>query len=238
MATGVTSKFALAAVAAVGLYVPTLGLPLPDSCMHTIGVAGAAPAPSRSCGGDLRECLRQSADLRQTTFGGRYVTAEDVARCVEAFNSCIHGGGASGNPPATSPARREAGGLPNRFRVSVQGITEDCRRDGDSVTCTTTLSPLADGIDTYDGTITGTISGMTLTGTRILNDAGHQPTDPSCGWRMESSNPVTLRFSPDGKVTINEGPGRTRQSTSGSCHGTGEFATPASESTGTWSASG
>jgi hypothetical protein len=82
MATGVTSKFALAAVAAVGLYVPTLGLPLPDSCMHTIGVAGAAPAPSRSCGGDLRECLRQSADLRQTTFGGRYVTAEDVARCV------------------------------------------------------------------------------------------------------------------------------------------------------------
>lgn len=229
--TPLLPKLALATAAAVGMYVPTLGLPLPGAC--------AGPSPS--CGGDLRECLRQSADMRQTTFGGRYVTAEDVSRCVEAFNSCIHGGASRGGntgPPATAPAGAGAASLPNRFTVTVKGLGDDCRRDGDSVTCTTTLNPLPDGIDTYDGTVTGTLSGMTMTGTRTFNDAGHQPTDPSCGWTMESSDPVTMRFSPDGTVTMKQGPGTTRQSTSGSCHGTGEFDTPASESSGTWSAKG
>jgi hypothetical protein len=44
-----------------------------------------AAAPSLTCGGDLRECLRLSA--KTEIYGARYVTAEDVARCVEAFNT-------------------------------------------------------------------------------------------------------------------------------------------------------
>ncbi len=65
-------KIALSTVAAAALHVPTSVSPQHDSCTWTAGVAGAAPTPSPSCGGDLRECLRQSADMRQTTFGGRW----------------------------------------------------------------------------------------------------------------------------------------------------------------------
>ncbi len=104
----ILTKVALGTVAAVGLYVPSIVAVLPDSCVIGIGIgigiAGAAP--SASCGGDLRECLRQSADMRQTTFGGRFVTAEDVARCTEAFEACIHGGAARGGsqpPPGSRP---------------------------------------------------------------------------------------------------------------------------------------
>ena len=116
--TQLLHKLALTAAAAVGLYVSTLGLPLPVSC--------AAPSPS--CGGDLRECLRQSADMRQTTFGGRYVTAEDVARCMEAFNASIH---------------------------SVTGMkTEHVESDG--ADCATTSE--GSGPFTYDFTTNGTVS--------------------------------------------------------------------------------
>ncbi len=73
-------KLALSTVVAGALYVPILVSPQHDSCTWTAGVAGAAPTPSPSCGADLRECLRKSADMRQTTFGGRFVTAEDVSR--------------------------------------------------------------------------------------------------------------------------------------------------------------
>ncbi len=45
MTTGLLPKLALATVAAVGLYISTLGLPLPGSCLRTIGVAGVRPVP-------------------------------------------------------------------------------------------------------------------------------------------------------------------------------------------------
>ncbi len=104
MVTGFLSKLAVVTVAAVGLYIPTIGLPVPlGSCLRTVGVAAAAP--SQTCGGDERECLRRSA--KTGLYGVRYVTPEDVAKCVEAFNACIHGtlnGGGNPVPPtSTSP---------------------------------------------------------------------------------------------------------------------------------------
>ncbi|POX74484.1 hypothetical protein, partial [Mycobacterium kansasii] len=83
------TRLALATVAAMGLYVATLGIPMASRCD---GVAGAAP--SRSCSSDLRECLRLSA--KTGIYGARYVTADDVAKCVDAFNECIHGGAGAG----------------------------------------------------------------------------------------------------------------------------------------------
>lgn len=91
------SKLALATVAAMGLYIPSFSLPVADSCLQTGAVASAEPSPT--CGGDLRECLRLSANMHPTTFGVRYVTAEDVARCMEGFEACIHGTVSGGNPP-------------------------------------------------------------------------------------------------------------------------------------------
>ncbi|MFN8071140.1 MAG: hypothetical protein U0R66_04935 [Mycobacterium sp.] len=104
----ILTKVALGTVAAVGLYLPSIVAVLPDSCVNGIGIAGAAPSPS--CGGDLRECLRKSADMRQTTFGGRFVTAEDVARCTEGFDACIHGGAARGGSPSPPGSRPPQGG--------------------------------------------------------------------------------------------------------------------------------
>lgn len=143
----VSSPNCHASEAAVGLYAPTLGLPLPNSCLRTIGVAGAAPAPSPSCGGDLRECLRLNADLRQTLFG-RYVTADDVARCMEAFNVCIRGGArACGNrpPPPSTPTRETGKGLPPRFVIKTQFGTCDCIKTGDALNCTMTGDNLPPG---------------------------------------------------------------------------------------------
>jgi hypothetical protein len=98
---------AAATAGAVGLYMHAMGAFEPlDGCLPTGAVASAAPSPT--CASDLRECLRQSADLRQTTFGGRYVTAEDVARCMEVFNACIHGGASGGGNQA--PPSNSAGG--------------------------------------------------------------------------------------------------------------------------------
>lgn len=132
-------KTALAALAAIGLFLP-FGAPVAGSCLRTIGVAGAAPSPSPSCSSDLRECLRASADLHQTTFGGRYVPADDVARCMDAFRSCISGGASSGGkpvPPTTtsedSGARK---GLPQHFKVAAGGgVTSDCTVSGETVRC-------------------------------------------------------------------------------------------------------
>ncbi|WP_310767798.1 hypothetical protein [Mycobacterium sp. Z3061] len=108
MITRLIPKLALGTVAALGFYLPTFGLPIPGSCLHPIGIAGATP--SASCGGDLRECLRMSADMRQTTFGGRFVTAEDVARCTEIFNACIHGGASRGGTQVPPPDSRSPQG--------------------------------------------------------------------------------------------------------------------------------
>ena len=59
MITRLLPKLALATVAAIAMYASTLGLPVLGSCLGKAGVADAAPSPT--CGGDLRECLRLSA---------------------------------------------------------------------------------------------------------------------------------------------------------------------------------
>ena len=44
MVTGFLSKLAVVTVAAVGLYIPTIGLPVPQgSCFRTVGINAALP---------------------------------------------------------------------------------------------------------------------------------------------------------------------------------------------------
>lgn len=227
-------RLAVVTVAAVGIYLPTLGIPLPGSCTQTGAVASAGPSPS--CSGDLRECLRQSADLRQTTFGGRYVTAEDVARCVEAFNACIRGTMGSGaTPPAsTAPTREtEAAGLPRRFDLDHGGgAVSDCRVDGDSVACTAKWNT-AD--DTFDATFTGTASGLTMTGTTTTHRVGHAPDDPGCAIEETYVGPVTYTFNPGGKVNFTAGPNQRQSRFSGSCSGSNSGTTVVMKGTAAWS---
>ena len=239
MVIGLVPKLALATVAAVGLYIPTLGLPLTGSCMPTIAVAGAAPAPPPSCGGDLRECLRLSADLRQTTFGGRYVTAEDVARCMETFNACIHGslhGGNPAPPTSTSAADNSRKGLPQRFGIDNDYIAIDCRVSGETVTCTESMKTPGTGVDSFTGMVTGTLDGLTMTGTATSHLTGHDVGEPACTYTEDISGPVTYIFSPDGTVMMRQGPNQRQKTNSGSCSGSDSGTTPLWENTGKWSA--
>lgn len=230
------SKAVLAALSAVGMFLP-YGSPLPGSCLHTIGVAGAAPAPS--CGGDLRACLRQSADLNQTTFGGRYVSADDVAMCMEAFRACISGGdggGGSTNPPqsAASGAGTSAASLPSRFGIDHgDGVVSDCRITENSATCTANWKTAN---DSYNAEFTGTLSGMTMAGTTTTHRSGHAPDDPGCAIEERYTGPVTYIFSPGGGATFTAGPNERQSTFSGSCSGSNSGTTAVVEGTATWSA--
>ena len=232
-------KTALAALAALGLFLP-FGAPLPGSCLRTIGVAGAAPSPSPSCGGDLRECLRLSADLRQTTFGGRYVTAEDVARCMEAFNACTHGTLRGGNPnPPKSPSSGGSNekGLPQHFGISLpNGASYDCRRNGDALDCAISWNPLSAGMIARTGEVTGTLSGLTMTGSSADHIKG-DPGDSGCSADVEFSGPATYVFSPDGTVSMHEGPYQAEVTFRGTCSSnpSSSRTDPATEWIGKWS---
>lgn len=238
MATTLVPKLAMASAAAIALYVPTLGLPLPGSCERTGSVASAAPSPT--CASDLRDCLRVSA--REGLYGVRYVTAEDVARCMEIFNSCIHGGASSGgnrNPPAsTATGGSNNKGLPQHFGISAAGsIISDCRLSGATVTCTTIRHiPLAEGQDSWAGGATGTLSGMTVTGTETIRIEGHYSGEPGCLYTQEGTGPVTYSFKSDGTVTVRGGGLQWRKTNHGSCSAEESSTSPATEWTGTWSA--
>ena len=204
--------------------------------MRTGAVASAAPSPS--CGSDLRECLRQSAEIRQTTFGGRYVTAEDVARCVEAFASCIHGGASGGgnpNPRTSTSAEYNRKSLPQRFGIRREGIITDCTTNGASLTCTETLAtPIED--QEWSQTVTGTMSGLTMTGTvKMSQRVDKISTD--CFYTAEGSGPATYVFQPDGAVEIREGPMTYNFTYGGSCAKSESVTHPEAKQIGTWSAS-
>ena len=234
-------KTVLAALAAVGLFLP-FSAPLPGSCMRTIGVAGAAPSPS--CGGDLRECLRLSADMHQTTFGGRYVTADDVARCMEAFRACSSGGASrGGNEPTSSRPVTEGSGeaLPQRVRIRFDTTAIDCSINGDMVSCKQTREePLANGGHySLAGQISGVVSGLTITGTFSghSTSGGHSS---GCVSEQDHSGPVRYDFSPDGSVAMRLGPNKVDTVFAGTCSNSPPMSEtgPVWEGTGKWSPTG
>lgn len=230
MITQLMPKLAVATVAAVAMYVPTLGMPMLGLCIGTGGVASAAPSPT--CGSDLRECLRLSA--KTGIYGARYVTAEDVAKCVEAFNSCIHGT-ANGNPnppTSTSGTNHSRKGLPTHFGIKHrEGSFSDCRVTGDTVTCTESWE---DGTDSYTGKLTGNVAGWTLTGRRTTHRHGHTPDDPGCVVDETYSGPVAYVFTPDGGATFTAGPNQRQSNFSGSCSGSNAGTTSVMQGTATW----
>lgn len=228
VATHLAHKTALAALAAAGVFLP-FGAVLP-------GVAGAAP--SSSSGAKLRECLRASADLHQTTFGGRYVTAEDVARCMEAFRPGSSGG-ASGGGNQAPPSNPTAGGggntvLPGHLQIKGDNrIITDCRVDGNSVTCTQAFSPPVPDAE-WNSTVTGTLSGRTMTGTQkgtLRSGSG-----AGCTSYGQHSGPVTYVFEPDGTVVMRIGPLEQNFTYSGCLTNAPDQSTePVREATGAWS---
>lgn len=150
-------------MAAFGLHAATLGLPASVSCFH----AGAAP--SRTCGGDLRECLRLSA--KTGLYGACYVTAEDVATCMEAFNACIHGTSGGGVNPPGPPGGTPPGGGTVSSSPNTTGSSPQAPRSpgtpGSTPTKTTggSVLPRRLGIRYRHGVIDCRNDGETMTGT-------------------------------------------------------------------------
>ncbi len=218
MTTRLLPKATLAALAAVGLFLP-FGATLPGSCLRSIGVAGAAPSPS--CSGDLRECLRAKADMHPGwNFGVRYVTAEDVADCMDAFRSCTSGGarqgGNAGSPPSTSQRNRSgnnADSMPKRFTIA-DGF--DCTRSGTSVNCAAPTEESSSG-STTTKKISGNLSGLTMTGTRTEHFVG--PSVNGCVSTVDYTWPLTYEFRSDGTGELTVSPGHYDQTLSGSCSG-------------------
>ncbi len=229
--SALVSKLAVVTAAAVGLYVTTVGLSVtPHSCLRTVGVTAAAPSPT--CGADERECLH--ASVKTGLYGVRYVSPEDVARCVEAFNACIHGT-LQGNPNSPSSTSGAGGGnkttLPKHFGIdSGDGNVSDCRISGDTVSCTDSWET---GTDSYTGEFTGKISGLTMTGTTTTHRTGTSP--DGCTINETYLGPVTYVFSPDGGVTFTAGPNQRQTTLSGSCSGSSSGMTEVMEGTARWS---
>jgi hypothetical protein len=172
----------------------------------------------------------------------RWVTAEDVARCMEAFRSCINGGASrGGNPvPPTTTARRDSStGLPQHFGIKAADVVYDCTRSGEAITCTGTRN-LSEGWDSITEEVTGTLSGLTMTGSLKRHGTGHAPAMPGCRSEHDSTGPVTYVFNLDGTVTMRAEPHQwnTTWSGCGADDGPRSGVTDAWEATASWSSVG
>lgn len=195
-----------------------------------------------TCGGDLRECLRLSA--KAGIYGARYVVADDVARCVEAFDACIHGtlhGGNPNRPPSTSAQEGSETTLPKHFRITFDTTAMDCRTNGNAVTCTSTRQedlPNGTGTHSETGQLSGTVSGLTIVGTMTRH--GRSEAVAGCNSTQELAGPARYDFDSDGSVRTREGPIKQNNVFSGICADLPPTSDtyPAWEGTATWSAIG
>ena len=126
--------------------------------------------------------------------------------------------------------------LPTHFRIDSEGRIEECRVDAVKVSCTTRLNPIPDNVESATGEFTGTLSGLTVTGTLTTQETFHM-TDPSCRTVQRRSGPATYEFSLDGTVVMGEGLMQTDTVNTGKCPGEGSYSGKhwGGQGTGTWS---
>lgn len=164
-----------------------------------------------------------------------------LAGCVSTTGKPVGATGTTvkdGPPSITSPGNSSSTTLsPMRhFRIGgdVYGPVQDCRVVDDAVTCTSSWKEPYQA-NSYTGSVTGTLSGLVMTGTSTTHQTGHDATDPSCLWQMETSGPTTFYFRRDGTMAIRQGPGQWRMTHSGTCSGTDSgIDDSAAESTARW----
>ena len=155
---------------------------------------------------------------------------------VPAVTACAVS--ASQTTPTPTPTSAEKSGnplLPRHFRITSEGSTQDCLIEGDRVRCSLLLDPLPDNYDAWTGEVTGTLSGLTLTGTSTTTENFHQRDDPNCRTEQHRSGPVTYDFDRDGTVVMGEGLMRYETWSSGSCPGTSAEQQWGGQGTGVWS---
>ncbi|KZS49975.1 hypothetical protein A4G26_04090 [Mycobacterium kansasii] len=127
--------------------------------------------------------------------------------------------------------------MPSHLGIKTSGNGDsryDCRISGNSVSCTGTLLASFGSTDSSEEQFTGTLSGLTATGTFKGHQTGHAPADASCRYEQDLTGPATYVFNLDGTVLIRQGPAQIQGTYS--CGGPTSYTGKAWESTGTWSA--
>lgn len=152
-----------------------------------------------------------------------------------AATTCLTGCGtgtlveASTSTPSLPPVTLLRIGYP-------EGPVQDCTVDGATVSCTLgVVGPSS--VEIYTGTVTGTLTGQTLTGTKVTHQRFRDDADNSCMIEIDQSEPVEYVFGPDGTVTMHGGPADVRTTRSGSCSGTETGKDFRWEDSAPWSAS-
>lgn len=146
-----------------------------------------------------------------------------VTASVAVLTAGLSGCGASHPVAAETPSSTTATpSLPpmKHFRIGYpEGPVQDCSVDGSTVTCAlSVVGPSS--VESYSGTVTGTLSGLTLTGTSVTHQRFRDEADPACILEMDKSEPVEYVFGLDGVVTMHGGPADVHTERSGSCSGT------------------
>ena len=125
-----------------------------------------------------------------------------------------------------------------QFRIGYpEGPQQNCSVHGTAVTCAlSVVGPSS--VEYYTGTVTGTLAGRTLMGTRTTHQRFRDEADNSCILEIDKSEAVEYVFSPDGTVTMHGAPADVRTTRSGSCAGTETGTDFRWEDTQPWSVTG
>ena len=125
---------------------------------------------------------------------------------------------AADNPTSTTTAS----GMPpmTHFRIGrAEGPVQNCSVDGVAVTCVLSIIGPST-VESFSGTVTGTLTGLTLTGTSTTHQRFRDEADPACILEIDETEPVDYLFRLDGNVVMHNGRGDVLTTRSGSCSGT------------------
>lgn len=136
-------------------------------------------------------------------------TAWQIAAC--ATGSHQSGQPTPARPGPTAPmstSTSAAGGeatLPEHFEIQYGDLVSDCHVNANSVTCNETLKNLKP-TESYTATMTGKLSGMTVTGYARSYATNPDPQSPECTGTAEMSGPISYIFRPNGTLSARWGP--------------------------------
>lgn len=141
-------------------------------------------------------------------------SALQLAACTSGNRRAVPPGPSESNSTrfmSTAPASTEGSraSLPGHFEIQNGDLVSDCRISADSVTCNETLKN-AKPTQSYAGTMTGKVAGMTVTGSARSYATYPDPQSPECTGTTEMSGPITFTFSPDGTLSARWGPYQRR----------------------------
>lgn len=174
-------------------------------------------------------------NLQQNIIGLILVITAGLTGCSSDSLNAIAPPALADTPTTSTPSDSTALPPMKHFRIGDSySPIQDCHVDGADVTCEIWDEPTP-SVELYTGSVTGTLSGATLTGTSTIHQRYHDEADPHCIIDQDTSGPITYVFSLDGTVLMRGGPTDEYLNRSGSCPGRESATGGLWESSGKWS---